>query len=109
MPKNKLIFGTKRFWVDTQLDYLILIVLPIPWGDNIYQGLATGFYESEFLSGPIAFYLFMKSKKSFHLKIHHVFYTYYVLVVSKGRKIVQEIKQFLEIFHHKLYNAVGNC
>ena len=55
-------------------------------GKREEQGLAIGGYESAFLAGPVASYLFEKSKLNSRLTIYHEIYQDDGLVVFKDKK-----------------------
>ena len=75
---------------------------------NEKQGLAIDGYESAFLADLVASYLFEKSKTLLNPKIYHGIYQHDGLVVSKGKKSVKQIKDWLEEFHQTVNIAAGN-
>ena len=72
------------------------------------QGLAIGGYESAFLADLVASYLFEKAKPIFCPKIYHGIYRDDRLVVFKGKKKANEIKDWLEKFQQTVNMAAGN-
>ena len=61
-----------------------------------------------FLADLVASYLFEKAKAHFHLTIYHGISRDDGLVVFKGRKIVKEIKYWLDEFQQTVDKSAGN-
>ena len=67
-----------------------------------------GGYESAFLADLIASYLFEKYKALLNPTTYHDIYQYDGLVMFKGKKSVNEIKDWLEDFQKTVNISVGN-
>ena len=61
-----------------------------------------------FLAKLVASYLFEKSKTILNRTTYHGIYRNESMLVFKGKKMVQEIKYWLEEFQQKLDKAEGN-
>ena len=67
-----------------------------------------GGYESAFLADLIASYLFEKYKALLNPTTYHDIYQYDGLVMFKGKKSVNEIKDWLEDFQKTVNRSAGN-
>ena len=77
-------------------------------GEKEEQGLEIGGYKLTFISDLVASYLFEKSKNLLNRTTYHGIYRNDNLVVFKGNKRVQEIKDRLSEFNQALEKAAGN-
>ena len=77
-------------------------------GKKEEQGLAIGGYELDLLADLVASYLFEIVKAILNPKTYHGIYLDDGLVVFKGNKSVNEIKNWLEEFQQTVNRAAGN-
>ena len=77
-------------------------------GKKEEQGLAIGGYELDLLSDLVASYLFDTAKAILNPTTYHGIYLDDGLVVFKGNKSVNEIKDWLEEFQQTVNRAAGN-
>ena len=71
-------------------------VLPVSSGEREEKGLAIGGYESAFLADLVASYLFENAKANFRPTIYQVIYRDDGLVVFKGKKKANKIRDWIE-------------